>query len=225
MLVCFLLYLKAKGLLLLEVVLLNNEEMVLEIKQMCYNKKKTKRGETMTKETFFEEYAEDCCESVEDNMEEIFEGIRKGYDLSEDEFYDEIADCYSEGRYSIMTLTQLFTDSSVSIYDILDSSCTEKFLETKVIQKLYNEYTENDEDIMELLEEDSDSLGEEITNAVAEIRTASISDKDMEELKEVMIEILEEYSDSVYVTSAQRKNAFGETLYYILVSDSVEFYV
>ena len=179
----------------------------------------------MTKEKFFEEYAEDCCDSVEENMEEIFEGIRKGYDLSEDEFYDEIADSYSEGRYSIMTLTQLFTDSSVSIYDILDSSCAEKFLESKVIQKLYNEYTENDEDIMEMLEEDSDSLGEEITNAVAEIRTAGISDKDMEELKEVMIEILEEYSDSVYITSAKRKNAFGETLYYILVSDSVEFYV
>lgn len=179
----------------------------------------------MTKEKFFEEYAEDCCETVEENIEEIFEGIRKGYDLSEDDFYDEIADSYSEAKYSIMTLTQLFTDSSVSVYDILDSSCAEKFLETKVIQKFYDEYAEDDEDIIELFEEDSDSLGEKITDAVAEIRTAGISDNDMEELKEVMIEILEEYSDSVYITSTQRKNAFGETLYYILVSDSVEFYV
>ena len=179
----------------------------------------------MTKEMFFEEYAEDCCETVEENIEEIFEGIRKGYDLSEDEFYDEIADSFSDARYSIMTLTQLFTDTSVSIYDILDLSCAEQFLETKVIQKLYDEYAEDDEDMMELFEEDSDSLGEKITDAAAEIRTAGISDNDMEELREMMVEILEEYCDSVYITRANRKNMVGEPLYYILVSDSVDFYV
>lgn len=180
----------------------------------------------MTKEKFFEEYAEECCSSVEENIEEVFEGIRKGYDLSEDEFYDEIADNYSECAYSVMTLPQLFTDSSVSIFDILESGYAEKFLECKAIQTIYNEYKQSDDDLLELFEADDDEeIGEEIQEAVSTIRTANVSETDMEELKDVMIEVLEEHGEKVYITSAMKKNHFGELLYYVLVSDSIEFYV
>lgn len=180
----------------------------------------------MTKELFFEEYAEKCCDYVEDIIEEVFEGIRKGYDLSEDEFYGEIVENYSECQYSIMTLPQLFTDSTISTFDILGSVYAEKFLKCRAIQSIYKEYKQSDEDLLKLFEVDEDEeVADDIREAASIIRTANISEADMEELKEVMIEVLEEYSKKVYITSAMKKNHFGELLYYVLVSDFVEFYV
>ena len=190
-----------------------------------------KGGFRMTKEEFFEEYAKECFEELDDDVEEVCEGIRTYYIEEEEEFYEAIS-YYTKAHYSNISGFNMFSDSiDIETMIEVDSGILDWEIMNTIYQKATNDTRTLREAYDATLEEDK-KITTDFLMSVYSIICSGYNDltqveqrKLGNELFKYMISIYKNLARFVMFAPSDETDSYGNIKFYIYVSNAVYFNV
>lgn len=184
----------------------------------------------MTKKDFFEEHVGECFDEVSNDLEKVCEGIRTYNELEEEEFYQDLYDSCSDAHYSIISGFNMFTDS-IDMETMLEMDTD--ILDWGTIIEMYQKATGDTRTLSEAYNEILDESEADITDFVQEVHSiissgyGELTQEEQRSLTEAfvdyMISIYEDLGAEVWYAPSKEEDNYGNTKYYIIVSDYVWF--